>query len=261
MTESRRQRLQWIAAVLWGAVVIAVAAGLAAFLRAPALDTDVLALLPRDEASARVEQAAASALAGSTDEVLVLLRSDDAEAARNGAAMLRAVLRARAVALDEVEAPLPEAEALAALGPWRRRLLADNLRAQLDTRSPEEWASAALARLYAPMAFGPGPDALDDPLGLAAAWWQARARGISRVDGEWVLRSAQGDALLLRFRSRGGAFRVDGGTPLADALADAQARIAATAAADSGARVELLAAGVPLIAEAAAAQASREMGT
>lgn len=261
MTEPRRQRLQWIAAALWGAVVIVVAVGLAAFLRAPALDTDVLALLPRDEASARVEQAAASALAGSTDEVLVLLRSDDAGAARQSAATLRAVFRERAVALDEVEMPIPDTSALDALAPFRRGLLADELRAPLAARSPDEWASSALARIYAPVALGPGPGALDDPLGLAAAWWQSRARGISRVDGEWVLRGAEGDALLLRFRSRGGAFRVDGGTPLADALADVDARIASKAAADGGARVELLVAGIPLIAEAAAAQASAEMQT
>lgn len=256
MTEPARQRLQHGLAALWGGVVLLVVLGLVQFLRAPALETDVLTLLPEGRHDAREAQAAEAALGEGTREVLLVLRSADAAAARRAAALVREVLRERGAAIEEIEAELPDAAALDALHAWRRGLLADDLRESLRTRSVDDWAEAALAQFYSPMTLGPGPGVLEDPLGLSAAWWQSRARGISRTDGEWALPVEQGEAVLLRFRSTGGAFHVDGSTPLAEALDAARAHLA-----EEHASVELLAAGVPLIAEAAAAQARREMNT
>lgn len=233
----------------------AVMVGVVLFLRAPELDTDVLALLPDDQHDIRITQALGPALTESTADVLLLLRSADTMAAREAAATVRDVLQEHASSLHEVDTAVPEPAAIEALLPWRRGLLADAQRAELLGRSPEALAEMALAQLYSPMGFGPG--VFDDPLGLGAAWWQSRARGVSHVDGEWVVSLDGDDAVLLRFRNAGGAFRVDGSMPLADALDVARSRIATNA----GASVELLAAGVPLIAEAAAAQAAGEMKT
>lgn len=255
LIESTRQRWQIRAAVVWGLAVAVVMVGVALFLRAPALDTDVLALLPDGHHDVRVAQAVGSALGESTADVLVLLRSSDTNAAREAAATVREVLRERDVALREVDRTVPDPALLEAFQPWRRGLLADAQRDLLLARPPGAWAEMALVQLYSPMASGTG--VLDDPLGLGAAWWQSRARGVSHADGEWVLALDGDDAVLLRFQNAGGAFRVDGSMPLADALDVAGSRIAS----GQGSHVELLAAGVPLIAEAAAAQAAGEMTT
>ena len=258
MTEAGRHRWQQGLAAAWGLAVLALAVGLWQFLRAPALDTDVLALLPTEQRDARIAQAAEAVAGQGTGELLFLLRSSDAAAARQAAAVLRGVLHERHLPLEELVAALPAAGALDVLRPWQRGLVAEALREPLRSRPAEDWAEAALARLYSPLAFAPGPGVLEDPLGLASAWWQARARGLSFTQGEWQRSFADGsEAVLLRFRHAGGAFRVDGGSPLAGAVAEARERIAAL----DGAPVALLAAGVPLIAEAAAAQAAAEMNT
>jgi predicted exporter len=252
LSEALRQRWQHAVALVWGVVVLVVLGALVAFLRQPSFDTDVLALLPDEALPDRVEQAATAALGHSTADVLVVLRGDDRDAVLEAAATVRATLQDRGVALDEVKAEVPDARSIDAFAPFRRGLLTDGMRASLDTTTPEAFAQAALARLYAPTAMGPGPSVLEDPLGQGADWWRSRSRGIAMIDGEWWLAVEEGSAALLRFRTSGGAFRVDGSTPLVDAFEAARAAIAP---------IDVQVAGIPLIAEAAAAQANREMTT
>ncbi|WP_397573590.1 hypothetical protein [Silanimonas sp.] len=252
MSEARRQRGQFVAAMLWGVVVLVMLAALVALLRQPSFDTDVLALLPEQALPDRVEQAAAATLGDSTADVLVVLRGEDRAAVLAAAATVRTTLQAEGVALVEVKTEAPDASSLEALAPFRRGLLSETMRASLETITPESFAQSALARLYAPTAMGPGPGVLDDPVGQGADWWRSRSRGVAVIDGELWLPVEEGSAALLRFRTTGGAFRVDGSTPLAEALDAARGAVAP---------IELQGAGIPLIAEAAAAQANREMTT
>ena len=115
MTEPARQRLQQGIAVLWGAVVLLVVLGLVQFIRAPALDTDVLALLPEGRHDARAAQAVEAALGESTAEVLVLLRAQDAMAARQAAMDVREVVREHGVPLGEIDSTIPDVAALEAM--------------------------------------------------------------------------------------------------------------------------------------------------
>lgn len=252
MNEVLRQRWQHAVALVWGVVVLVVLAGLVAFLRQPTFDTDVLALLPHEALPDRAEQAAAATLGESTADVVVILQGDERDAVLAAAGTVRDTVAARGVALAAVRDEVPDAREIEAFAPFRRGLLTDGMRAALDAATPEALAQAALARLYAPTAMGPGPGVLEDPLGQGTDWWRARSRGIARIDGEWWLPAERGHAAVLRFRTTGGAFRVDGSTPLAEAFDAAQAAVAP---------IELQVAGIPLIAESAAAQANREMTT
>ena len=268
MTEAARRRWQWVAAALWALAVGVVVAGMIGVLRAPLIETDVLALLPDDAHDARVAQADAAVLGEGNREVLVLLRATDADQVIAAARVVRERLSAQAPTLR----PLPlsgndgglDAATLGAIAGARHGLLAPSIHQALASKTVDEFSQLALARLYSPFDTAPGPGVLADPLGLVPAWLDARAGGWSVVDGELMRVTDDGHLVLLRYRIEGRAFGVDGSTPLADALASARRELDAAVSGShgvNGADIELQAVGVPLIAEAAAAQASREMST
>ena len=257
MIEARRRRWQWIAAALWALAVGLVVAGLIGVFRAPAIETDVLALLPDDPRDARVAQADAAALGEGNRDVLVLLRAAESDQATTAARIVRDILAAQAPTLRPMALPANgggalDAATLEAVADARHGLLAPSIHQALASRSVEDWTQLALARLYAPFDTASGPGVIADPLGLVPAWLEARAGGWSALDGELVRVNDEGAIALLRYRIEGRAFGVDGTTPLADAMAEARRALD---------NIELQAAGVQLIAEAAAAQASREMST
>ena len=102
---------------------------------------------------------------------------------------------------------------------------------------------------------------LADPLGLWSSWWAERG-GLTAArprDGLlWVKDPSAGrDWAVLLYETQGSAFRFDGQRRWGDALAHAEA----AARRDLGDGLTVLSAGVPLHAEAGAAQGHLEMNT
>lgn len=261
MTErtSPGSRLWPALALLWLLTVAALGVQQVGFWREARLDSDVMALLPREGADALLQRANERIAGAATRQLVVLLGSEDWDRSRAAAEAFLAELAPMA---DQL-APVPAQDAALAAAvdfyaPHRRGLLTPGQREQLRGTAPETWVEPALARLY-----GPGPGAgfgqwQDDPLGLWPDWWQARAgRGMQPRDGLLALETDGKHWALLRFESRMSAFRLDGEPRLQDALDRAANAASRAAAAD----VERLQGGVPLHAEAAAVQASREVNT
>ncbi|MBK8070526.1 MAG: MMPL family transporter [Ramlibacter sp.] len=249
-----------LAALAWVLVVGAVGWHQVGFWRAAKLNTDAMALLPQDEQFAASRLATQRMVQSASGMVVVLAGAPDWDMARRAANAARAALAKHADVL-KVESPASVADSRAAIdsiAPWRDRLLTPQQRVWLAETPQERMVERALARLHQP---GPGSSVsgwASDPLGLSEQWWIERAsqtRARPR-DGELWLRSGQIDWIVITARSRGQVFSLDGEPRLALAL-DA-ARGAATQAI-AGSRV--VATGLPLHAEAAAVQASREVNT
>lgn len=259
MTEARANRLwRWLA---WAWLLAMLALGLqqARFWQHPAIDTDVMALLPGSGEDARLAAANQRLADAVTGDVVVLLSAGDWEHTRTAATAF-----ADAIAQGKTLQPIGGDDAgalsaaLAFYAPHRQGLLTAQQRDWLRTTTTEAIGDMAMARLMSPVGGGIG-SWQDDPLGLWPTWWQARAgQGMQARDGLVSVRDDRGrDWALLRFHSAASAFRLDGNTPVQAALhaALADARKAA------GSEVQVLRGGVPLHAEAAASRAAWEVNT
>jgi len=252
---SRRERLL---AIGWLLLVIALVAHQVQFWRASRLDTDVMALLPTSERTATADRVLRKLTDGVSREIVVLVGGSDwartraaaqrfSQATASGGALLKPVDKIAAFDFDA---------ALAFYRPWRDRLLTDTQREQLRTTDADTLAQQALTRLYQ---FSTGPRLTDwasDPLGLWQDWWLSRA-AVTRVHERDGLATVTGDGkdwILLTYRITKPAFSPNGNTDYSDLLNAAEA---AARQGDDGVRV--VTAGIPLHAEAAAAQANWEM--
>lgn len=254
-------RRWWLAAALWLLCVLAVAAHHTQFWRQGRLNTDVLALLPTAEQDPAITRAARLMSDRVAREIVVLLGAPDWDSARRAAQAWRGEL-AGAGALLAVEPAGGAEQAAGALadfyGPWRERLLTPAQRRQLAETSPAALAKSALALLHQP-GLGGGPAGwAADPLGLGTDWLLARgAQSRARPrDGELWLAGDGMQWVVLRHQIAGTAFSMDGQARYGPALERAHA-----AALRGDPQLRMVAAGLPLHAEAAAVQASREIST
>lgn len=248
------------AAFVWLAIVLAVAVHQWHFWQHPALDTDVLALLPENEHEPEVSEATRRLADAASRQVIVLLGAADWATARAAAAAWRTGLAAGPSPLKPA-AGLDTRTLESAVGfyrPWRDRLLTPAQRQQLAGQPAAAWVQKALATLYQPAAGARLTDWATDPLGLWTGWWSERAADtrLRPRDQELWLSDGGREWIALPYEVPGGAFALDGNPVLGDALgrADAAARAVDPA-------VTLLRAGVPLHGEAAAVQANREINT
>jgi predicted exporter len=211
-----------------------------------AIETDLLALLPRDERDAAAEEALRH-LADSASRSIVVLVTGPTEDVSQAAADVYAV-----ALKSERLRPVPSRTALSLdeLAVYRDRLLTPSQRARLERSSPEELEQLALMQLQQPVGQRLG-DFRDDPLALFPEFLRERAQAtkVRPVNGHLMADRS----VLLRFELVGAAFALDGNAHLANALEAAKAVVPAG--------VEVLAAGVPLFAEAAATQANGEVST
>lgn len=248
---------RWLAWI-WLLVVLALGLQQAQFWRQPAIDTDVMALLPGSNEDARLAAANQRLADAVTGDVVVLLSARDWPQTQAAAQAFLAVIAQGSALQANAEDADALAGAITFYAPHRQGLLTPEQRTWLRQATPEAIADMAMARLMAPVSGGIGRWQ-DDPLGLWPAWWQAKAgQGMQSRDGLIAVRDGDGrDWALLRFHSAHAAFRLDGDAPL-QAVLDA-----ATAAADNAAGGELqtLRGGVPLHAEAAASRAAWEVNT
>lgn len=227
--------------------------------QAPRIDTDILALLPQDAHDPLLSDVTRRIADASSRQIVVLLGSADATAAQAADAAFREHLQRQGSALlkpaGSIEGWFEQARTFYA--PYRDRLLTAEQRRQLREEDGAELAQAALAALYGPMGAPRLTEWRQDPLGLWPQWWQQRALGSGLRMGEDGLLEADGRHWsVLQYETRGSAFQLDGERHL-DALLDDAAAAARRHAPD----LELLRAGVPLHAEAAAVQANREINT
>ncbi|MBP3985367.1 hypothetical protein J5837_13215 [Pseudoxanthomonas helianthi] len=251
-----RRRWRWLAWA-WLLLVLAVAWHQWRFWHESRLDSDVLALLPQEAQDAELADVTRRIADASARQVVVLLGAETPERAHAAEAAFRKriataqSLRGNGAAQDWFDA------ARRFYAPYRDRLLTDEQRRQLRATPAEALAENALAALYGPVGAPRLTEWRNDPLGLWPQWWQARAAASGMQVGEDGLLQAEGRYwLALQFETRDSAFRLDGSRPLQEALDAASGAAQATV---PGLRV--LRAGVPLHAEAAAAQANREINT
>lgn len=250
-----------LAGLAWLVCVLLLAGHQWQFWRQGRLDTDVLALLPQAQQAPEVGRASQLLAAGVARQVVVLLGAPDWESARSAADAWRQALAASGAPLQD-RGPAAGGQAadavLAFYAPWRDRLLTPAQRRELEQGQPAAQVQRALALLHQPGAGGRLADFASDPLGLWPAWLQARAAQ-SRArprDGElWV--GGEGlDWVVLAYEISGAPFAMNGdavyGPALQGALQAAQRRVP---------QARMVAAGLPLHAEAAAVRASREVAT
>jgi predicted exporter len=248
---------RWLA-VGWLLLVLALAVHQLQFWRASRLDTDVMALLPTSERTATADRVLRRLADGVAREVVVLVGSPDWARTRAAAQRFSAATGRQADLLKPVDkiAAFDFDAALAFYRPWRDRLLTDAQRSQLQAADPDVLARQALTRLYQ---LSTGPRLTDwaaDPLGLWQDWWLSRA-AVTRVHERDGLAALSGDGrewALLSYQITKPAFSVSGNTDYGDLLKAAEA-----AARQGDNDVRVIAAGIPLHAEAAAAQANLEM--
>lgn len=260
MSEQSSRRAWAIAALLWLVVVLGVGMHQWRFWQEGRLDTDVLALLPEDEQAPDVALATRQLADRASRRVVVLLGAPDWPAARAAAAAWRASVNAAHTPL-KASVTSGESSPAALLDfyrPWRDRLLTSQQREQLPQTSDAALVQKALAGLYQPGVAARLSDWVQDPLGLWQSWWAARASE-SRArprDGELWLSGEGLEWIVMPYETEGSAFALSGDAVIGNAL-----RAAQDAARQVQPTVRVLVAGVPLHAEAAAAQASREVNT
>ncbi|MFT4179582.1 MAG: hypothetical protein QM612_08995 [Thermomonas sp.] len=224
------------------------------------IDTDILALLPQDASDRLLSDATRRIADASARQVVVLVGSEDGEATLRAQAAFAQAVNADAEATllhpaGSVEGWFEQARGFYA--PYRDRLLTVQQRARLQQANAGALAEQALASLYGPMGAPRLTDWRSDPLSLWPQWWQQRAAGAGLQLGDDGLLEADGRHwALLQYETRDSAFKLDGKRHLGGLLE--RAAQAAKAAAPG---LEILHAGVPLHAEAAAVQANREINT
>ncbi len=252
--------LLWrIAAMLWLLLVLAVGAHQWHFWKQGRIDTDVLALLPLNERAPDVSQATQQLAERIQRQIVVLLGTDEWAQSRVAAQTFRAALAAPSDAHLKEEAIARESSlqsALAFYQPWRASLLTPAQYEELQGTDDQALVERALQDLYQPATQARLSDWMNDPLGLWTQWWSARAaQSQARPrDGElWV--AAQGKQwVVLQYTLEGSAFNLSGEPVIGSAMDAALAQVRQHA---PGA--QMIMAGVPLHAEAAAVQANGEI--
>jgi predicted exporter len=230
------------------------------FWQSPRLDSDVFALLPQDEQQPAAQRAMKQLAEQGERRVVVMLGGADWERVRQAAQRFDHALQAQQAGLQPVQDVVPSDQVMSFYAPWRDVLLTDAQRAFLPLADASALAAQALGRLHG-FSTGQPTTWQADPLGLWSSWWAERG-GLTAArprDGLlWVKESGAGrEWAVLLYETQGSAFRFDGQRRWADALVHAES----AARGDLGAGLTVLAAGVPLHAEAGAAQGNQEMNT
>ena len=251
------RRLRGLAYV-WLAVVLALALYLLALCRGGglALDTDILALLPKNQQDPLVQQAVEHMAAAGEQRLIVLIGSNDA--ATTIAAADRYVHALRDAPLDiNYQVDSGQYRQLTAYyAKHRDRLLTALQRQQLQQLPPVTWAERAQQSVYAPVPSAGLPWS-EDPFGLFNAWMlqQAQQQQVRVENGRLWLHAEGREWAVLMLQLHGsatsGAMQEAVLPHLQQAVAQAQSR--------NG--VQVLQAGVLLHAGYASATAHTEMST
>lgn len=212
------------------------------------VETDLLSLLPRDERDLTAEEVLHHLSDAASRSVVVLITG-----ASEADSLAAADQFAAALELDRLQPAVTSANdksVLDELLAYRDRLLTPEQLRRLADTTPEELEQRALVQLQQPMSQRLG-DFRDDPLQLFPEFLRERAKATKvRPVGKHLVVD---QSVLLRYQLTGAAFALDGVAHLATALREAKKAVPPN--------TEVLAAGVPLFAEAAAVQANAEVST
>lgn len=224
------------------------------------LDTDVLAMLPRDEREPAVQQATQKLADAAGRRIVVLIAGRDWPESRRAADAYAATLAASQLQLA-LRYRVPDNAGEQWLGffaPYRQYLLTDAQRRQLETQAPAKLAEQAVQALYRPVGLPRVGSWQDDPLNLYGGWLteHAATSPVRVADGRLSVAQGNTQYALLTLEQQGPAFSVASQRALVPKLAAAkQAALVAVPSA------RVLTVGVPLFAVAAADQAEREIHT
>lgn len=259
MTDPSERGPAWLP-WLWAVIVLALALHQWQFWRAPKLDTDVFALLPSDEQAPAAQRAMKQLAEQGERRVVVMIGGADWRQVQQAVSRFDTALTEQKVGLQRVLEAQQTEQLMAFYAPWRDVLLTDAQRQSLPQASVPALSAQAMARLHG-LSMGQPTNWLADPLGLWAFWWSERG-GMTAArprDGLlWIKETGVNrDWAVLLYETQGSAFRFDGQRRWGDALAQAES----VAKAQSSSPLTVLTAGVPLHAEAGAAQGNREMNT
>lgn len=253
------QALQrWLPPLLWALVVLMLAAHQYQFWQADRLDTNIMALLPEDEQQPVIRASMQRLTELSSQQIVVMVGAPSWDDARKAANLAQADLAQVPKLLPTAISADTLQEAVAFYLPWRDRLLTPKQATWLEQSSSNQFGMAALMQLYQPGSMPRLTSWQNDPLGLWASWWGARA-GELRVRPRDGLLWVSGEGLewvVLSYTRSGSPFAVNGDSPLGKAINLARSRSAQAVPSS-----ELIATGIPLHAEAAAAQANSEITT
>lgn len=243
---------------LWLLFVLVIALHQWRFWHESRLETDLFALLPADERAGGSEAALRRLADTASRQVVVLVGAPQWARAKAAAERLSEQWRANDPALQSApgfDAAAAE-QAVQALRPWRSRLLEPDQLDLLRAASDEALSARALALLHQPGATWQTSDWVADPLGLWPRWWARRAANNPLRPREgWLALEADGNQWIVLARQVGEtAFSMGGDMPHSRALNAAEQ---AVRSADPS--VTVLRAGVPLHAEAAAAQGAADV--
>ena len=229
---------------------------------APKIDTDVFALLPHDDHD-QVAQRAMHQLAEQGERrVVIMLGGADWNAVRQVADAMKVALDHNDVGLEPTPLEGFVAQTMDYYKPWRDVLLTSPQRATLKTAEASQLARGALARLHG-LSAGQPTNWLSDPLGLWSAWWTERS-GITAArprDGLLWVADPDGkrDWVVLLYQTKTSAFSLSSERRWYNALQKAEQE--ATSKLPMASSVQMLLAGIPLFAEAGAAQGNSEMNS
>lgn len=249
------ERLKALAPWAWALALLLLAGALllAATQGRLRVNTDVLAMLPKDERRPEVERALQQLAKAGDGRLIVLLRGRTLEASQQ--AMDRFATELREAGLTGLRDRVDEAQQ----GQWLdffAALLTAAQREGLRTLSAEQLAQTALVALMQPVGALRVARWADDPFNTLGNWLSERAQAstVRAIDGRLRVADASdpdaGDWLLLLIDSPGSAFALRDNERIAAALARARAEVP---------EATVLAAGLPLHAHAAATQAQNEM--
>ena len=256
----RQDRGPVILPLIWLVCVLALAWHQWTFWRAPRLDADVFTLLPQDEQVPAAQRAMQQLAQQGERRIVVMVSGSDWLKTAAAAHRVADTLAQASSGMKPFSVSLSATQIMGFFSPWRDALLTDAQRVALRHPDMAVLSQQALVRLHG-FGVGQGLDWVADPMGLWSSWWSERG-GLTAArprDGLlWVQDAESGrDWAVLLYETQGPAFRMDGDQRWAQAIASAERAVQSR----SGDKVTLLAAGVPLHAEAGAAQGLREMNT
>lgn len=217
--------------------------------------TDIEDLLPKQALETRAGTVLSHIAKSSAQDVWILVLHPDRTQAKKAVDQIRRSLETAGFKPFDPAAGLDPAAVHRALFPYRENFLTDKDRAWLESADDKALLARAMRILYRPIA----PNswrAVDDPLGLFENWIasQSSVDRFTIVDGRTaVLADEKHLWFILQLKSESAVSAVDG-QKLTQAIA--QAQTAVKAATDDNLKV--ISAGIPLMSEEIAHQASSE---
>lgn len=253
-----RNRIELFMATTWSVLVLALCFHQVQFWKSNNLDSDVMALLPNTQHDVLVTRANENMAKAATGDIVILIGSKDSEISKQAASHFDArIKKTTGLLRAQVTSEQDTQEALDFYARYRDRLLTSQQKQTLEQTTDEVLLQSSMERLYGVGASGGLGTWISDPLALSTDWWQSRlGEGMTQEDGFVMTQARDKYWVVLQYESELSAFQLDGVAHIQQLLESA-----GSDARRSRPDIEILNAGVPLHAEAAAVRANWEINT